>query len=71
MNMIQRMPNKFYKIMIFNPVSTDEPLLNLLQEKIPETDLISDINELPSLSEFDEDKDDEKLLIVDDFIKYE
>jgi hypothetical protein len=68
MNMIQRMPNKFYKIMIFNPVSTDEPLLNLLQEKIPETELINDINELPSLSEFDEDKDEEKLMIVDDFI---
>ena len=62
------MPNKFYKIMVFNPVSTDEPLMNLLQEKIPETDLISDINELPSLSEFEEDKQDEKLLIVDDFI---
>ena len=68
MNMIQRMPEKFYKIIIFNPVSTDEPLLNLLQEKIPETDLINDINELPSLSEFDEDKEEEKLLIVDDFI---
>ena len=68
MNMIQRMPEKFYKIIIFNPVSTDEPLLNLLQEKIPETDLINDINELPSLSEFDENKEEEKLLIVDDFI---
>ena len=68
MNMIQRMPEKFYKIIIFNPVSTDEPLLNLLQEKIPETDLINDINELPSLSEFEEDKEEEKLLIVDDFI---
>ena len=68
MNMIQRMPEKFYKIIIFNPVSTDEPLLNLLQEKIPETDLINDINELPSLSEFEENKEEEKLLIVDDFI---
>jgi hypothetical protein len=68
MNMIQRMPEKFYKIMVFNPVSTQEPLMELLKEKIPETDLISDINELPSLSEFDEDKEDEKLLIVDDFI---
>ena len=68
MNMIQRMPEKFYKIMVFNPVSTQEPLMELLKEKIPETDLISDINELPSLSEFDEDKEDEKLLIVDYFI---
>jgi len=68
MNMIQRMPNKFYHIMVFNPVSTDEPLMNLLQEKIPETELINDINELPSLSEFEEDKEEEKLLIVDDFI---
>jgi len=54
--------------MVFNPVSTDEPLMNLLQEKIPETELINDINELPSLSEFEEDKEAEKLLIVDDFI---
>ena len=43
--------------------------MNLLQEKTPETDLINDINELPSLSEFDEDKEEEKLLIVDDFIE--
>ena len=68
MNMIQRMPDKFYKIMVFNPVSVQEPLMELLKEKIPETDLINDINELPSLGEFEEDKDDEKLLIVDDFI---
>ena len=68
MNMIQRMPNKFFHIMVFNPVSTDEPLMNLLQERIPETELINDINELPSLSEFEEDKEAEKLLIVDDFI---
>jgi len=68
MNMIQRMPNKFYHIMVFNPVSTDEPLMNLLQERIPETELINDINVLPSLSEFEEDKEAEKLLIVDDFI---
>ena len=59
MKMVHRMPDKVYKIIVFNPVSIDEPLMNLLQEKIPETDLISDINELPSLSEFEEDKQDE------------
>ena len=72
MNMIQRMPNKFYRIMVFNPVSTDEPLLHLLKQKIPETELINDISELPSLadseSDSDEEGNEEKLLIVDDFI---
>lgn len=68
MNLIQRMPNKFYNIMVFNAVSTDEPLYCLLKEKIPETELIHDINELPPLSDFEDDRDHDKLLIVDDFI---
>ena len=58
--------------MVFNPVSIDEPLLHLLKERIPETELINDINELPSLADSDSDSDnegdEEKLLIVDDFI---
>jgi hypothetical protein len=35
---------------------------------MPDVSLINDINALPSLSEFEEDKDQPKLLIVDDFI---
>ena len=42
-----------------------------MKEKIPETDLINDINDLPSLADSDSESDEEneeKLLIVDDFI---
>ncbi len=54
--------------MVFNPVSTDEPIYNLLKQKMPDVQLISNINELPSLGEFEDDKEQQKLLIVDDFI---
>ena len=67
-DMISRMDEKFYTIIIFNPVSVDEPLYSLLKQKMPDVQLINNIEELPSLSEFDEDKDQEKLIIVDDFI---
>ena len=47
-NLISKQSNKYYDIIIFNPVSTDEPLLKLLKQKMPELKLISDIEELPS-----------------------
>ena len=68
LDMIKRMDGTFYQIIVFNPVSTDEPLLSMLKQKMPEVELISDINELPPLSSFEDDKDQQKLLIVDDFI---
>jgi hypothetical protein len=39
-----------------------------LKEKIPEIQEFSDVNELPDLKSFEDDKKHEKLLIVDDFI---
>jgi hypothetical protein len=39
-----------------------------LKEKIPEIQEYNDINELPDLKSFEEDKKNEKLLIVDDSI---
>ncbi len=48
LNLISKQSNKYFDIIIFNPVSTDEPLLKLLQKKIPELKLISNIEELPS-----------------------
>ena len=69
MEMLSRMNEKFYDIIYFNPVSSDEPLINLLKTKIPELKLYNDINELPELSTFDNDeKDLEKLFIADDII---
>ena len=65
---IHRSNGTWFQIIIFNPVSTDEPLLNMLKQKCPEIELITDINELPALSESEEDKDQQKLIIFDDII---
>ena len=70
-NLISKQSNKYYDIIIFNPVSTDEPLLKLLKQKMPELKLISDIEELPSLSEFVGDSEHEKLIVFDDVINME
>ena len=68
LNWLSKCPDKFYQIIIFNANSTDEPLYNLLKEKIPEIENYSDIDELPDLKSFEQDKKHEKLIIVDDFI---
>jgi len=68
LDMIHRMDGTFYQIIVFNPVSTDEPIYNLLKKQMPDVQLVSDINELPALSDFGEDKEQQKLLIVDDWI---
>ena len=68
LNLISKQSNKYFDIIIFNPVSTDEPLLKLLQKKIPELKLISNIEELPSLSDFVGDSEHEKLIVFDDVI---
>ena len=66
---LSRKNEAFYEIIIFSGSTTDEPLLSMLKQKMPEIQLISDINELPDLKSFDnEDKDQERLLVVDDFI---
>ena len=70
-NLISKQSNKYYDIIIFNPVSVDEPLLKLLKQKMPDLHLISDIEELPSLSEFVGDSDHEKLIVFDDVINME
>jgi len=65
---LSRKDESFYHIILFNPTSTDEPLYNLLKEKIPDIEIVTDINDLPDLKEFEDDRQHEKLLIVDDFI---
>ncbi len=67
-DMITRMNGDFFEIIIFNPVSTDEPIYNKLKNEIPAVELIQDIKDLPELKSFDEDKNQHKLLIIDDFI---
>ncbi len=68
LNLISKQSNKYFDIIIFNPVSVDEPLLKLLQKKMPALQLISNIEELPSLSEFVGDSEHEKLIVFDDVI---
>ena len=46
-------------------------LLKLLKQKMPDLHLISDIEELPSLSEFVGDSEHEKLIVFDDVINME
>ena len=68
-NWLERKNEAFYNIIIFTGSTTDEPLYSLLKQKMPEIQLYNDINELPELKEFDDDdKDQEKLIIFDDFI---
>ena len=68
LNLTSKQSNKYFDIIIFNPVSVDEPLWKLLQQKIPELKLVSDINELPQLSDFVGDSEHEKLIVFDDVI---
>ena len=61
--------NSFYKIMIFSGSTTDEPIYEYLREKIEDLELYNNIEDVPELNSFDdEDKDKEKLFVIDDFI---
>ena len=61
--------NAFYDIIIFSGSTVEEPLYNLLKQKMPEIRLFNNIEEFPSLSEFDdENKDQEKLVVLDDVV---
>ena len=66
---MNRKNDAFYHVIIFTGSTTDEPLYQMLQEKMPSIELYNDIAELPPLSEFDDDaKGHEKLIVFDDFI---
>jgi hypothetical protein len=66
---LERKNEAFYDILLFSGSTTEEPLYNLLKQKIPEMRMFNNIEEFPSLSEFDdEDNENEKLVILDDFI---
>ena len=66
---LSRKNEAFYNIIIFTGSTTDEPIYSMLKQKMPEIQLFDDINELQELKEFDnDDKDQEKLIVFDDFI---
>lgn len=61
--------NGFHEIIIFTGSTADEPLLNFLQDKIPEVEIIDDVEALPKLEDYKEvDKTHEKLIVFDDFL---
>lgn len=66
-NFLDRVGPKFYGIYIYT-TDPEEKLLKLLKEKIPETFITNDINEMPELLDFEDDKKNEKLIVFDDFI---
>lgn len=65
---LSRKNDAFYEIIVFTGSTADEPIYNLLQQKCG-ADLYNEIDELPDLKSFDdEDKKQEKLIVLDDFI---
>ncbi len=68
-NFLKLKNESFYEIIIFTGSTEDEPLYNFLRQKIPDIKFYTDIEELPELTEYDnEDKNLEKLIVFDDFI---
>lgn len=69
MNYIEKSSGEYQQIIICSFSTTDEPLYQYLKNKIPEVELINDINEVPLVQSFDdEDKKISKLIVFDDFI---
>jgi len=67
-NYISRSSGEFYKIIVCSFSTTDEPLYNMLEET-GKIELISDIDDVPDLEDFDDKhKDKPKLIVFDDFI---
>lgn len=69
LNYINRSSGEFTDIIIFSGSTTEEPLYELLAEN--GVTLYNDIDELPDLIEFEDDKDQKKLIVFDDFINIE
>ena len=69
LNFIERSSGTFSKIIICSFSTTEEPLYEYLKSKIPEVELISNIDEVPPVQEFDDNKKNkQKLIVFDDFI---
>jgi len=69
MEFLDRKTNSFFNIILYTGSTVDEPLYNHMKMKIPDMEIYNDIAELPELKTFDdEDKENEKLIIFDDFI---
>lgn len=67
LNYLDRVGPKFYEIYIYT-TDPEEKLLLLLKSKIPEAVITNNIDEIPELTNFSEEKKTEKLIVFDDFI---
>ena len=66
---IARSSGEFYKIIICSFSTLDEPLYNFLKHKCDDVEFVNDVEEIPTLTEFDDEtKNKPKLIIFDDFI---
>ena len=71
MNLLKRQNGKYFEIIIFTASTTDEFLYNVLKQAIPEIKFYDNINDMPDLLMLDNDetnKNEEKLVVWDDFI---
>lgn len=66
---LSRKNDAFYRIIIFSGSTTDEPLIKFLEKHIDGIELIDNADELPELTDMnDEEKKTEKLIVFDDMI---
>jgi len=66
---LSRKNDSFYRIIYFSGSTVDEPLLKLLENHIEGIELIDNADELPDLTDMnDDEKTTEKLIIFDDII---
>lgn len=69
LNFIEKSSGEFSEIIICSFSTTDEPLYNFLQQKIPEVQLINTIEDVPEVQSYDNnDKKTSKLIVFDDFV---
>ena len=69
LNFIEKSSGEFKEIIICSFSTTDEPLYNFLQQKIPEVQLINNVEEVPEVQSYDDDeKKISKLIVFDDFV---
>jgi len=66
---LHRKNSAFYEIIYFSGSTEDEPLIQLLKQSIVGIQVMSNADDLPELTDYNEkEKNTEKLLICDDFI---
>ena len=66
---LSRKNNAFHKVIYFTGSTQDEPLIRLLQQNMDGIEVIDKPEDLPELTDMnEEDKKTEKLIVIDDFI---